>query len=161
YLLAKAPVSFTEPSRALVDATDAEHRTGIGSNNWVVAPSRTATGRPILANDPHRGHAVPSLRYAAHLVAPGIDVIGAGEPALPGISIGHNDRIAFGLTIFPIDQEDLYVYETRRGAPNEYRYKGRWEAMQTISESIEVRGAPPQTVELKFTRHGPVIYEDA
>jgi penicillin amidase len=161
YLLAKAPVSFTEPSRALTDATDDEHRTGIGSNNWVVAPSRTDTGRPILANDPHRGHAVPSLRYAAHLVAPGIDVIGAGEPALPGISIGHNERIAFGLTIFPIDQEDLYVYETHRGVANEYRYKDRWEVMQTITESIAVRGGAPQTVELKFTRHGPVIFEDA
>ena len=72
---------------------------------------RPSTGRPILADDPHRGHAVPSLRYIAHLNAPGINVIGAGEPALPGISIGHNERIAFGLTIFPIDQEDLYVYE--------------------------------------------------
>jgi penicillin amidase len=160
YLLAKAPVSFTQPSRAVADATDAEHRIGIGSNNWVVAPSRTDTGRPILANDPHRGHAVPSLRYAAHLVAPGIDVIGAGEPALPGISIGHNERIAFGLTVFPIDQEDLYVYETRRNAPNEYRYTDRWEPMQTVTESIVIRDGPPQSVELKFTRHGPVIFED-
>jgi penicillin G amidase len=160
YLLAKAPVSFAEPSRALADATDAEHRTGIGSNNWVVAPSRTDTGRPILANDPHRGHAVPSLRYAAHLVAPGLDVIGAGEPALPGISIGHNERIGFGLTIFPIDQEDLYVYETRADASNEYRYQDRWEPMRTVVESIEVRGGASQSVELKFTRHGPVIYED-
>ena len=161
YLLAKAPVSFSQPWLALAEAFDAEHRTGIGSNNWVVAPSRTATGRPILANDPHRGHAVPSLRYAAHLVAPGLDVIGAGEPALPGISIGHNERIAFGLTIFPIDQEDLYVYETRPGAPNEYKYRDHWEPMQALTESIEVRGGSPRTVELKFTRHGPVIFEDA
>ena len=63
-----------------------------GSNNWAVAPGKTNTGRPILANDPHRGHAVPSLRYIAHLVAPGINVIGAGEPGLPGISIGHNEK---------------------------------------------------------------------
>ena len=82
-----------------------------------MAPSRTTTGRPILANDPHRSHAVPSLRYVAHLVAPGLDVIGAGEPALLGISIGHNDRIAFGLTVFWIDQEDVYVYETRPDKP--------------------------------------------
>jgi penicillin amidase len=84
----------------------------IGSNNWTVAASRTATGRPILANDPHREHSVPSLRYVVHLNAPGMSVIGAGEPALPGISIGHNGQIAFGFTIFAIDQEDLYVYET-------------------------------------------------
>ena len=160
YLLAKAPISFTSPSSALAQARDIEHLTGIGSNNWVVSPQRTDTGRPILANDPHRGHAVPSLRYAAQLVAPGLNVIGAGEPALPGISIGHNERIAFGLTIFPIDQEDLYVYETRPNAPNEYRYRGNWEPMTIVEEPVAVRGAPPKKIELKFTRHGPVVLED-
>jgi penicillin amidase len=71
-----------------------------GSNSWVIAPSKSATGRAILANDPHRAYSAPSLRYIAHLTAPGFDVIGAGEPALPGISLGHNGTIAFGLTIF-------------------------------------------------------------
>ena len=91
--------------------TDKALRSDLGSNNWAIAPEKTTTGRPILADDPHRAHAVPSLRYIAHLKAPGLDVIGAGEPALPGLSIGHNKNIAFGLTIFPIDHEDLYVYE--------------------------------------------------
>ncbi|QIN78472.1 penicillin acylase family protein [Rubrobacter marinus] len=131
-----------------------------GSNNWVVSPSRTATGRPILANDPHRALSVPSLRYVAHLSAPGMDVIGAGEPALPGISIGHNGKIAFGLTIFSIDQEDLYVYETNPENPNEYRYKGRWEPMEVEHQSVPVRDGEPVEVEMKFTRHGPVVYED-
>jgi penicillin amidase len=131
-----------------------------GSNNWVVAPSRSSSGRPILANDPHRAISVPSLRYIAHLSAPGLDVIGAGEPALPGISIGHNRRAAFGLTIFYIDQEDLYVYRTRPGKPEEYWYRGRWEPMQVVTERIPVRGAEPVEAELKFTRHGPVVYED-
>jgi penicillin amidase len=63
----------------------------------------------VLASDPHRTHAVPSLRYLVHLCAPGFDAIGAGEPAVPGIAIGHNGRIAFGLTIFGADQEDVYV----------------------------------------------------
>src|SRR6185436_19159753 len=67
-----------------------------GSNNWVISGKLTTTGRPLLANDPHRAHSLPSLRYIAHLVAPGLNVIGAGEPGLPGISIGHNERIAFG-----------------------------------------------------------------
>ncbi len=132
----------------------------VGSNNWAIAPKFTATGRPILANDPHRAQSVPSLRYAAHLVAPGLNVIGAGEPALPGISIGHNERIAFGLTIFSIDQEDLYMYETNPENTSEYRYKDRWEPMQVVTESIPVRGRDPVRVELKLTRHGPVIYED-
>ena len=131
-----------------------------GSNNWAVSPSRTATGRPILANDPHRALSVPSLRYVAHLSAPGMDVIGAGEPALPGISIGHNGTIAFGLTIFSIDQEDLYVYETSPENPDEYRYKNRWEPMEVERQTVPVRDGVPVEVELKFTRHGPVIYED-
>ncbi|MDP3490846.1 MAG: penicillin acylase family protein [Phenylobacterium sp.] len=132
----------------------------IGSNNWTVAPSRTATGRPILANDPHRAHGVPSLRYIVHMEAPGFSAIGAGEPALPGISIGHNGTIAFGLTIFPADQEDLYVYETDPADPSRYRYGEGWAAMEVVTETLEVEGQAPRTVELKFTRHGPVVFED-
>ncbi|HWM38842.1 MAG TPA: penicillin acylase family protein [Streptomyces sp.] len=128
-----------------------------GSNNWVLGPSRTSTGRPMLANDPHRALTLPSLRYLAHLSAPGLDVIGAGEPALPGISIGHNGRIAFGLTIFPIDQEDLYVYRTNPARGTEYRYGDAWEAMVGVTETIPVKDSEPAEVELWFTRHGPVI----
>ena len=155
YTLAKAPVSFSaQQTVALQDIADLAP--SLGSNNWVVAPKRTATGRPILADDPHRGHAVPSLRYIAHLNAPGIDVIGAGEPALPGISIGHNKNIAFGLTIFPIDQEDLYVYEKQEDG---YIYNKRNEAFIDITETIEVAGAESVTAQLRFTRHGPVVAE--
>jgi penicillin amidase len=178
YLLAKAPVRFNElrvpelvNSAAGASAVrDPEHRAALiadarardldrslGSNNWVVAPSRTGTGRALIANDPHRAHDVPSLRYVAHLIAPGLNVIGAGEPGLPGISIGHNGTIAFGLTIFGIDQEDLFVYEKTR---NGYQYQGRVEPFTEIVESIPVRGAAPREVRLRFTRHGPVLKED-
>lgn len=131
-----------------------------GSNTWAVAPERTATEGPLIASDPHRTQAVPSLRYAAHLNAPGLNVIGAGEPGLPGVSLGHNERIAFGLTIFDIDQEDLYVYRTNPKNPDEYRYRGRWEPMTIEPTSVDVRGGEPVSEDLKFTRHGPVIYED-
>ena len=131
-----------------------------GSNNWVVAGARTATGRPILASDPHRAHALPSLRRIVHLTGPGIDAIGAGEPALPGISIGHNGHAAFGLTIFPMDQEDLYIYETDPDDPNRYRYQDGWEEMRLLREEIEVKGEAPERITLKFTRHGPVVFED-
>ncbi|MGW5867783.1 penicillin acylase family protein [Streptomyces sp. NPDC055239] len=141
-------------------AAGAAPRQGLdGSNNWVIAPSRTATGRPLLANDPHRGIALPALRYLTHLSAPGIDAIGAGEPALPGISIGHNGQVAFGLTIFPIDQEDLYVYRTNPANPYEYWYQDRWEPMTHVRESIPVRGGDAVPADLWFTRHGPVIRE--
>jgi len=130
-----------------------------GSNNWAIAPSRTATGRPILANDPHRPVGVPSLRYIVHLNAPDLDIIGAGEPALPGVSFGHNGQMAWGLTIFYIDQEDLYVYETKGDA---YRYRGGLEPMKVVHETIEVKGeGSPRDVTLKFTRHGPVLAETA
>ncbi len=129
-----------------------------GSNAWVIAPSKSATGRPILASDPHRAYSVPSLRYISHLSAPGLDVIGAGEPALPGISIGHNGMIAFGLTIFSIDQEDLYVYELNPSNPMEYKYKGGWEKFVVLNEQIPIKDAESVSAELMFTRHGPVIY---
>lgn len=87
-----------------------------GSNNWTVSGRKTATGRPILANDPHRVITNPAVRYLTHLVAPGWNVIGAGEPASPGVSIGHNDRIAFGLTVVGMDQQDVYV-ETLGACP--------------------------------------------
>ena len=132
-----------------------------GSNNWVISGARTATGRPILATDPHRTLSVPSLRYLVHLSSPGFDVIGGGEPVIPGISLGHNGQMAFGLTIFPVDQEDLYVYETGPDTSPGYRYRGDWEPMEIVPEVIAVRGAEPVTVDLKFTRHGPVIHEDA
>jgi penicillin amidase len=131
-----------------------------GSNNWVIAPQRSTTGRAILANDPHRAYSAPSLRYIAHLSAPGLDVIGAGEPALPGISIGHNGKIAFGLTIFSIDQEDLYTYELHPADVRQYKYRGGWEKMKLVRESIAVRGQAPVEVELAFTRHGPVIFSE-
>src|SRR6202044_1357297 len=105
-----------------------------GSNNWTIAPSRTETGRPILANDPHRQLGSPSLRYIVALNAPGLNIIGAGEPALPGISLGHNDDIAFGITIFAIDQEDLYVYELSKSNPAADRYQSGWEKMKIVRE---------------------------
>ena len=84
----------------------------LGSNNWVIGGSKSATGMPIIANDPHREVVNPALRYVVHLNAPGWNVIGATEPGLPGVSIGHNDRLAWGFTILGMDQQDLYVEET-------------------------------------------------
>ncbi len=131
-----------------------------GSNNWVLSGRRTLSGRPLLANDPHRRQQIPSLRYFVHLVGPGWDVIGGGEPALPGVSIGHNRDGAWGLTIFSVDQEDLYVYQTHPDDPNRYHYRGEWVQMQTAEETIPVRGEQPRRLTSKFTQHGPVLYED-
>ncbi|WP_040785643.1 penicillin acylase family protein [Nocardia pneumoniae] len=119
-----------------------------GSNCWALAAERTVTGRPLLASDPHRGYTAPSLRYIAHLSAPGLDVIGAGEPHMPGIALGHNGTAAFGFTVCPIDTEDLVVVDL--GA----------EQLETVTETIAVKAAEPVTVELQFSRHGPVLHAD-
>ena len=132
----------------------------IGSNNWVVAGSHTDSGMPIMANDPHRAIQSPSLRYWAHLNAPGWNVIGGGEPVLPGISIGHNEHGAWGLTIFAIDQEDLYVYKTNPQNANQYWYKGAWKDMEVEETSINVRDAGVHKATLKYSVHGPILFED-
>ncbi len=132
----------------------------IGSNNWVVAGRRSASGYPLVSNDPHRTQAAPSLRYWVHLVGPGWNVIGGGEPVLPGVSIGHNEFGAWGLTVFATDSEDLYVYELNPEDPDLYRYKGNWERMTVIPDTIPVRGQDPVRVEHRYTRHGPVVFRD-
>jgi penicillin amidase len=132
-----------------------------GSNNWVVDGTMTVTGKPLLANDPHRPVQIPSLRKTVHLVAPGWNAIGAGEPALPGIALGHNENIGFGFTIVGIDQQDLYVEKTNPEHPGEYRYRGSWKKFAIDRQTIQVKGARPLPIELRYTVHGPVIYEDS
>jgi len=131
-----------------------------GSNNWTVSGKLTTTGRPILANDPHRAIVLPSLRYVVHLVAPGWDVIGAGEPALPGVAIGHNQHVAWGITIFAVDQQDLYVETTDAAHPLRYKTETGWERMRVEEEEFRIKGKPSVRAQMKFTRHGPVLWED-
>jgi penicillin amidase len=136
-----------------------------GSNNWTLSGEKSESHFPMLANDPHRTQSTPSLRYWIHLNAPGWNVVGAGEPTLPGVSIGHNDYGAWGLTISRADCEDLYVYEINPNNPNQYRYKGkgntyRWVDMTIITDTIPVKGQQPHIATLKFTQHGPVVFED-
>ncbi|MCC6317044.1 MAG: penicillin acylase family protein [Gemmatimonadaceae bacterium] len=141
-----------------------------GSNNWVIAGSRTATKRPILANDPHRVITNPAVRYLSHLVAPGWNVIGAGEPASPGVAIGHNDRIAFGLTVVGMDQQDLYVESLGTcGASGAlegadalscYRHDGRWKRMRLVVDTIRVKGEAARVVTHRYTVHGPLVAVD-
>jgi len=133
----------------------------IGSNNWAISGSKSNTGYPILANDPHRTIVGPSLRYISHLVAPGWNVIGGGEPEIPGISIGHNEFGAWGLTVFRTDAEDLYVYELNPDNFNEYRYNDEWNEFTTIEESIPVKGMKDQKVTLYYSVHGPVTLIDS
>lgn len=131
-----------------------------GSNAWILSAARSATGRPILANDPHLGIGGFSPRHLAHLTAPGFDVIGAGSPGMPGIMQGHTDHYAFGRTNSHIDQEDLYVLELKPDDPEYYRHQGRWKRFGIATETIRVKDAADMVVTLRTAEQGPVLLHD-
>ncbi len=150
--------------KLLKDIVSSDQRIGFlplrESNNWTISGNLTATGKPLLANDPHRVIAEPSLRYIVHLVAPGWNVIGAGEPGLPGVALGHNEQIAWGFTIFGLDQQDLYLESLDPADPQRYSTPDGWQRMETRTELIFVRNSKSVPVQVKFTRHGPVLWQD-
>ena len=127
----------------------------IGSNNWVVGGARTTTGKPLLANDPHLGAQVPSIWYLAQITGGGIDAIGATLPGLPGIVIGHNQRIGWGVTNTGPDVQDLFI--ERINDQNQAEYKGALEPVQILYDTIKVKGKPDVPIRIRTTRHGPLI----
>ncbi len=129
-----------------------------GSNNWVVDGTMTATGAPILCNDPHLGQAAPSIWYECHLVAGDIDVVGASFPGAPGIVIGHNQHIAWGVTNAVSDVQDLYIEKVNPHNPHQYEFQGQWENATIVREEIRVKGQKePLVEEVIITRHGPIL----
>ncbi len=129
-----------------------------GSNNWVVDGTMTATGKPILCNDPHLGQAAPSIWYECHLVAGDIDVVGASFPGAPGIVIGHNKHIAWGVTNAVSDVQDLYIEKFNPHNPHQYEFQGQWENATVVREEIRVKGQKePLLEEVLITRHGPIL----
>jgi penicillin G amidase len=149
------------PFASLAPAMASAHeRANAGSNAWTISSQRSATGRPILANDPHLGIGGFSPRHVAHLTAPGLDVMGGGSPGLPGIMQGHTDRFAFGRTNFHIDQEDLFVLELHPDDPERYRHGDGWRPFERVEVSIPVKGAAPHAATLRYAVQGPVISHD-
>ena len=132
----------------------------IGSNNWVISGSKMKDGNTYMANDPHRKIAVPSLRYMVHLNAPGWDVIGGGEPEIPGISIGHNTFGTWGLTVYSTDGEDLYIYDINPENHRQYRHNNEWVNMHSITETIQVKDHANVEVLLNYSLHGPITLID-
>ncbi len=151
---------YTSWSNAQVSVNLGVRETSPGSNNWAISGSRTASGQVLVANDPHRNVANPSLRYVVHLDAPGWTAIGSTEPVLPGVAIGHNGRVAWGLTIVGTDQSDVYVETVNPQNRNEVRFNGQWEPLRIEYDTVRVRGGDSRVLELKFSRHGPIFYED-
>jgi penicillin amidase len=129
----------------------------VGSNAWVLAGSRTKSGRPILANDPHLGLRAPSVWYLVRLEAPGLSVAGATLPGLPSVIIGHNARIAWGLTSLEPDVQDLYLERTDPADPGRYFHAGSWLPFQTRSETVRVRGGRDVLFQVRSSIHGPIV----
>ena len=127
-----------------------------GSNAWAIAGSRTTTGKPVLANDPHLEWSMPSTWYMVHLKAPGLNVVGAALPGVPGVTIGHNERIAWGITALQFDNMDLYSESLEAGS-GRYRLDGRQLAAAREVEWIAVRGSKPVEVVNLLTVHGPIV----
>lgn len=128
----------------------------LGSNNWVVDGTMTASGKPLLANDPHLGAKIPSLWYLAHVSAGEFDLTGATLPGAPAVALGRNAFIAWGATNVAADVEDLYQ-ERLDAAGTSAEFRGAMEPMRIRRETIEVNGAAPVEVTVRITRHGPLI----
>ncbi|HEX5837985.1 MAG TPA: penicillin acylase family protein, partial [Anaerolineales bacterium] len=138
---------------------------GIGSNSWTVSGELSATGLPLLANDPHLGIQMPSIWYQVHLECQPVteecpyNVAGFSFAGVPGVVIGHNDRIAWGVTNVGPDVMDLYIERVNPDNPNQYEVNGEWVDFETRTETIQVVGGGPVEIAVRSTRHGPVISE--
>jgi penicillin amidase len=130
---------------------------GGASNSWVVSGKNSATGSPILANDPHLGHGAPGIWYEAHLVTPAMNVSGSVLPGLPFVVIGANEHVAWGWTNVMADDADFYIEKLNPANPEQYEFMGQWQDMIIKEEIIRVKGAEDVNFKLKLTRHGPII----
>ncbi|MFN8499419.1 MAG: penicillin acylase family protein [Anaerolineae bacterium] len=132
---------------------------GVGSNDWVVSGTKTASGKPLLADDPHLSIRLPSVWWEVGLHGGGFDVVGASLVGVPGVIIGHNNRIAWGVTNVGPDVQDLYIEHVRGldGDRPQYEYQGQWLPMDVRQEVIKVKGKPDETLRVVSTRHGPLL----
>ena len=132
-----------------------------GSNNWVVSGAKTETGKPLLADDPHLGLATPSVWYQMHLEAPTVNVSGVIFAGIPGIILGHNENVAWGVTNTGPDVQDLYIEKRNPKNENEFAYKDKWEKAKIVDEPIKVKDGKTIDYQVTITRHGPVVSEFA
>jgi penicillin amidase len=132
---------------------------GGASNSWVVSAKKSATGRPIFANDPHLGHRAPGIWYEAHVVSPSMNVSGAFLPGVPFAIIGANEHVAWGFTSVAADDADFYIEKINPVNSNQYEFMGRWEDMTIKEEVIKVKDSDDVKFKIRLTRHGPIIDE--
>ncbi|MGZ3514535.1 MAG: penicillin acylase family protein [Thermodesulfobacteriota bacterium] len=164
-----APLIIPEESRGLLELSAQVSRTihlaetltgsmtSAASNNWVVSGKKSVTGKPILANDPHLGLTNPSFWWEVHMVCPTINVSGFAIPGVPGIAVGHNLDVAWGVTNVMVDDVDFYVEKINPENARQYWFNDHWENMRVKEEIIRVKGRDPVKAEILLTRQGPII----
>ena len=146
---------------ALNSWSETGNETGLGSNSWVLAGSRTASGKPLLAGDSHRALGAPNVYYQNHLACPDFDVVGFSIPGVPGFPhFGHNNWVAWCITHLSADYQDLYIEHFKSDDPHRYRYRNRWLRAEVYEETIRVRGGSDVPIRVWVTRHGPIISGD-
>lgn len=149
--------AFETARQALARAGWFQRGLSFGSNNWAVDGTKTKSGKPILASDPHLGFTLPSLWYTCHLSVNGRNVAGVTFPGSPVVIIGHNDRIGWGITNMQSDAVDYFVETTRPGDPLQYRHRGEWKRVERRTEQIPLRDEEPVEIDIHSTVHGPII----
>ena len=152
----ETPKSFTEMMTTGIMTKQKEE--GIGSNNWAVSGAKTASGSPILANDPHLDLSLPSIWYQIQLHAPGVNSYGVSLPGAPGIIIGFNNQIAWGVTNVAADVLDFYQIKFKDDTHKNYWYNNQWKNTTERIERIKVRGTTDELDTVIYTHHGPVVY---
>ena len=159
------PLTALQHNTSLLDLAMGPAGDGIGSNSWAVSGTHTASGMPLLANDPHLGIQMPSIWYQTHLECKPVseacpyNVAGFGFAGVPGVVIGHNERIAWGFTNVGPDVMDLYIERINPDDPDQYEVNGEWVDFETRTEDVQVVGGDPVEITVRSTRHGPVISE--
>jgi len=159
------PLPIPKPSKGFMarmneSIHDKEIMPGIGSNNWAIGGNKSATGYPILANDPHLDLTFPSIWYQAQLSSPTVNVCGVTLPGAPGVVIGFNQKISWGVTNVDADVLDWYQIKYKDASRNEYWYNNRWNAVTKRIEVIKVRGQTDLVDTVRYTHHGPVVYDN-
>ncbi len=148
---------LSEQLRSIAALAPASHVEGKGSNAWSLGGEHTASGKPLLANDPHLSLSAPALWYFAHLSAPGFEVVGATIPGAPAAILGHNMRIAWGFTNTAPDVQDLFIERIHPENPALYQAPDGWKEFSRRTEIIRVKGEADQQLEVRESRHGPII----
>ena len=155
--LPKSPVDFMGSGSAVATI---ERDKGIGSNNWAVSGGKSATGLPILANDPHLTLSLPSIWYQVQLTSPDVNVYGSTMPGTPNVIIGFNKDIAWGVTNVGADVVDWYEVKFKDATKKEYFHDGQWKKITQRIETYKVKDGVEVKDTVLYTHHGPIVYMD-